>query len=131
MSRYPWQFVELYVTSSVLDEGQLKRALDGSHPDEIHTAQSGVCSALFKTRLPPTDPVWNHLEDLLGRAKEVFAVVSSIDPTLISCGVSITQRASPTDETGPGLHIDSEWIRTLARVDGEIDIDLYVDYPED
>jgi hypothetical protein len=130
MSRYPWQTVSVYVNSSTLDAEELKAALSGLEPDRIRDTRSGTSYAAFDSPLPPTERAEDHLTALWDLAGRVFAVVREIQPDLVNCGISITQRMSAEDETGPGFHIESRWISALAEVGGEIDADLYVDYPE-
>lgn len=131
MSRYPWQTAWIYVSSSVLDLEELTTALTGLEPDELRVALNGVSYATWDSRLPPTEPVVEHLRGLWETATEVFPVLAKIAPDSIECGVSIMQRMSPTDEVGPGFHIESRWVKAVADVGGEIDVDLYVDYPRD
>ncbi len=128
MSETPRRKVAIAVRSWSATPDELRELLGDLAPDDVQLAKIGVSYAVFRSRVGATEPLESHLQDLWETATRLIDVVSVSESKSIQCVLSIMHVVGPDDEF-PGLHLDAPWVKVLAGLGGEIDVDLYVEAP--
>lgn len=67
-----------------------------------------------------------HLAVLWEKTHQFLSRVASCGPPPLSARLRLVQYTAPDDPVGPGVLIETTWIKVLAALGGSVDLDQYV-----
>jgi hypothetical protein len=67
-----------------------------------------------------------HLEYLWVKCAPFLALIHEMNLKPADCVLRVVQYVSADDDIGPGIPVERKWVAALARLGGELDIDIYV-----
>jgi hypothetical protein len=83
----------------------------------------------IKTKLPPTAPVTDQLDELLATVSGLTARIQSLEGR-VTCDLVVWQVMNSAELQGHSFVVEERWIQSLSRVSGRLVVDQFIEDPE-
>lgn len=75
----------------------------------------------------PSAPIDRHLDALWKRGHDALTRLSTTPSLSAQCLLRVVQYLDASEYQGHGLNLSADWVRLLAAVGAQIDIDQYIE----